>query len=104
MTFFYVCLIALVSCNAPQRNGYDEVCHIFQEADALHIPLNETLAYITQNFNKRVKHGDAQEAFTLLVNAIPSERYNLFKQAAEASTKHTWDFPEMKTIMTEANK
>lgn len=104
LTILYVCLITLVSCSASHNNGFDEVCHIFQEAKRLHKPLNETLSYITDNINKRVKHGDAHEAFTLLVNAIPSERYTLFKQTAEASLKHTWDCPDMNAIMTEANK
>jgi len=94
----------LGSCSSSHNNGFDEVCLIFQEAKGLHKPLNETLSYITDNINKRVKQGDAHEAFNALVNAMPSERYSLFKQTAEASLKHAWDCPDMNAIMTEANK
>ena len=66
------------------------MCDLFQDVMKLKLKPQARIKYISKNFNTRVNSIEAREAYELIFMVNPNQRYQVFKQSVESSTKQTW--------------
>ncbi len=99
-TFFLLSLYVVLACS-EQNNGFDEICTIYVEAknSSLARSRDELSEYVFTNIKNRVNYQEAVSVHDAIFGLSPSERYPLFRQAAESKLRRTWDCPAMKVLL-----
>jgi len=55
----------------------------------------ERLAYVNKHFESVVGSTNVREAFDLVFQVKPTQRYSVFKQAVENESGQSWDCPAL---------
>lgn len=84
---------------AEETTGFNEICHIYTEAQNSNMTNAQLNNYIHNNIQKRVKSVDALEAHSAVFQVNPDTRYSIFKKSAEFSLKQTWNCDAMQYFM-----
>ncbi len=79
--------------------GFDEICRIYTEAKNSSLKKQQLSDYINTNISARISNKDALTTHSIIPQASPAERYQLFKKSAEHSLKRKWDCDAMKIII-----
>jgi len=97
-TIFIIAIFCISACSGKYNaadNGFDTICLIY--TDVFNDPAHEKKSVIEKHVlvselvEAHVRDVDAITAFTAVASADPSQKYDLFKQAAEYSLKRNWD-------------
>ena len=88
-----------ITAFALNDSGFDEICTIYTEAKNSSMPKEQLNQYIFDNVATRVNNIDALDAHGSVFHLPPTERYSIFKQAAEMSLKRNWDCAAVKALM-----
>ena len=88
-----------ITASAINDTGFDEICAIYTEAKNSSMPKDQLSQYIFDNVAIRVNNIDALDAHGSVFHLDPTERYSIFKQAAEMSLNRSWDCAATKALM-----
>ncbi len=101
-TILFFMVIFLISCSIEKTtNGFDSACLIFQEASKKNLSPEDLGSYIAGELDKMEKQPsseDVKEVYHALFNVDPANRYELFKESAEAALKRNWNCQIMKKL------
>lgn len=97
-------LLSLAACKeeksetaAPKMNGFAQICQVFKQAkeagQTSAQQLNKNLDTLLDN--QLSESDNAHIAWLAIRNAIPEQRYMLFKTAAEETLSKNWSCPAM---------
>jgi len=102
MNRYIICLFLLapVSVSAYQENGFIGICQIFTEALSTNMDTEQKNVYIRENIKTRINSRDALSVYSAIFNLEPHKRYEIFKMAAEESTKEKWSCDIMEEAMS----
>lgn len=98
LIFIIFCTFSITAF-AINNTDFDEICTIYTEAINSSMPKEQLSQYIFDNVAIRVNNIDALEAHGSVFHLDPTERYSIFKQAAEMSLKRSWDCAAIKALM-----
>ena len=79
--------------------GFTEICKIYTTALSGNMNIDQLSGYIFSNVEHHVKSKDALDAHEAVMQLDASQRYKIFKQAAQLSLNHSWNCPAMKKVM-----
>ena len=99
---FLLCIVFCtyaIAASAVDHTSFDEICIIYTEAKNSSMPKEQRSQYIFDNVSTRVSNVDALDAHGSVFHLDPTERYSIFKQAAEMSLKRNWDCAAVKALM-----
>jgi hypothetical protein len=85
--------------NADERQEFNEICRIYTEINNSNMSKDVASKYVMANVKERVSSKDALIAHEAIMQAMPDQRYQLFKQSAEWKTGSTWDCDAMKHLL-----
>ena len=97
--FFLLSFLLSITFNAFSASdikNYNAMCDLFQDAMKLDLKPQARLNYINKHFDSKVDAKDVQEAYDLIFQVSPNQRYQVFKQSVESSTAQTWTCPALK--------
>ena len=95
-TFF---ILFALNVSATEVEDFETACRIFTEAKNTGFNKEKRSAYISDNIKSRTKSKELRDAYNVIFNVSPSERYLLFKNAAEHATKEKWNCPAAKALL-----
>ncbi len=106
--FAILCISACSGKYDVADNGFDKICliytDIFNDPSLARKPAIEKYVLVSELIEAHVRDVDAITAFSAVANADPSQKYDLFKQAAEYSLKRDWDCEIMKNLVNRRNR
>ncbi len=85
--------------NADERQEFNEICRIYTEINNSNMSKDVASKYVMANVKERVSSKDALIAHEAIMQAMPDQRYQLFKQSAEWKTGSTWDCYAMEHLL-----
>lgn len=88
--------IGCASTQSQELSSYDQLCGIVE--DALQASDDPALQaeYIQENIQSRISSKDAREAFELVAQINPEERYRVLQQAVESELGRSWECDALK--------
>ena len=93
--FTFLFCISLNAFSASDIKNYNSMCDLIQDVMKLDIKPQARLNYINKHFNSRVGAKDVKEAYDLIFQISPNQRYQVFKQSVESATNQTWTCPAL---------
>ncbi len=89
--------MSITSCAFAEleRKNVDAVCALFQDVMELGLEPLARLTYINKHFDSKVDSKDLKEAYKLVFQVGPDQRYLVFKQAVESELGQTWECPAL---------
>jgi hypothetical protein len=73
------------------RTDYDSLCQLVNEAMSLESTPKARQSYINKNIAYKVISDDVKDAFQLILQVNPENRYSVFKNAVESSLGEHWE-------------
>ena len=92
-------LLSSYYVHSADTMGFGDICNIYTTALSSNMNIDQLSDYIFSNIEQHVKSKDALDAHEAVMQLDASQRYEIFKQAAQLSLKHSWDCPAMKKVM-----
>ncbi|MCA0893574.1 hypothetical protein [Microbulbifer agarilyticus] len=92
----------LLACGKPTVNDFEVVCGIFESISRQQDSLTEEtmLRVSMKKIREQLVEGSpARDSWEAITGAPMSERYNLFKEGADATLKRNWECPAMKAVI-----
>lgn len=80
-------------------NDFRSACGVFEEALSLNDEPAVMAKYVRENLQYRVDSDEVIETYEAIFLVSPSQRYDLFKEAAEANMDESWDCPAFKVFV-----
>jgi len=74
-----------------KNSEYDQMCDYVQDVLSMDMGQQQKFDYIEKYFSTRVKSKDVKEAYDLIYQISPDQRYKVFKGAVESSSNEQWD-------------
>ncbi|WP_347332465.1 hypothetical protein [Marinimicrobium locisalis] len=104
MTKPFVALVLFVLVGSPVSADdlaadFERLCGVFEEALTLNEKPGVMAVYLRDNLPYRVESKEVLDAYDAILLVDPSERYRVFKQAAEANMEDSWDCPAFKALV-----
>lgn len=98
--YYLAIMIGTASCSqsGTANSDYDRICDYVQSVLVMDVSEQQKFDYIGEYFDNKVKSKDAKEAYVLIYQIAPDQRYSVFKGAVEASTGTTWECPALDTL------
>lgn len=88
----YIIIIFLTSnTHASKIDDLDITCRIFTEAKNTTFTKEQRSTYVKDNINSRVHSKGVRDAYFVIFNLQPKERYSIFKKAVEKELKKNWE-------------
>lgn len=105
-TIFVMLLVFwLPAAASKSTTGFDEICAIYTEYNPSgNATVGEIWFFLGDEVNARVVSTEALEAYSAAELSNPKERYQLFKDAARASTGKDWSCEPMKGVLDSAQR
>ncbi|WP_439509795.1 hypothetical protein [Marinimicrobium koreense] len=100
--FGALALLLLVGCPVSADDlaaDFERLCGVFEEALALNDKPGVMAVYVRDNLPYRVESKEVLDAYDAIFLVDPSERYRVFKQAAEANMADSWDCLAFKALV-----
>lgn len=104
MTRVVVALVLFLLAGSPALADdlgadFKRLCGVFEEALALNEEPEVMAIYVRDNLPYRVESKEVLDAYDAILLVDPSDRYRVFKEAAEANMKERWDCPAFKVFV-----
>lgn len=80
-------------------DDFKSACGVFEEALSLNDEPAVMAKYVRDNLPYRVDSDEVIEAYEAIFLVTPSDRYELFKEVAEANMDESWDCPAFKVFV-----
>ena len=88
-----VVITSLFSCSyvETKNSEYDKMCDYVQDVLSMEVGEQQKFDYIEKYFSTRLKSKDVKEAYDLIYQISPQQRYSVFKGAVENSSGEQWE-------------
>jgi hypothetical protein len=83
---------------ADERQEFNEICRIYTEINNSNMSKDVASKYVIANVKARVSSKDALIAHEAIMQAMPDQRYKLFKQSAEWKIGSSWSCDAMEHL------
>lgn len=90
LLFFFCISISINTSFASDVKKFNAMCDLFEDVMKLRLNPKARINYINKNFDSRVGSKEAREAYDFIFQIEPNQRYKVFKQSVESSTKQIW--------------
>ena len=78
------------------NSDFDNICGLIRDVMTIAgTKPQEQLAYVNKYFEPVVGSKDVREAYDLVFQVKPTQRYSVFKQAVENESDQSWDCPAL---------
>ena len=98
MNYRFIVLVliffSLVSCSYTEKSvnsDYDEMCVFVADVMTMDISEQKKFDHIGKYLTERLKSNDMKEAYDLVYQISPDQRYQVFKGAVEESSGEAWN-------------